>query len=460
MKGVKVSASKRYGLAVSGIDISSARLVPGIGTDGWLARLPGAVVWIPGSGHDAEELISACLTASSPTELLGRVGSRLADPEAAPWPPFAIAASRGAELVAVVHGPVELVEDDDGEERRLFGGEDVGSWLNRLLRGARSLRAGQAGDNEGLADLREGIIRASGFVLLPSDRPAGARASTRNPAQTEAAKGVAAASQAAAGSQAAASQAGAGSQAVLASQAAVASQAAASQALAARRAAQAAQRQTQVPEDVLLDVDSPTVVDQAFSDTDVTIADQEGSDSSLLAERETLGVAAGRDVAAPQMGAGSVRGVYCPRDHLNDPRDEFCRTCGLPLVPGAPEVEGLRPPLGKLTWDNGEVNELMGAALVGRDVGLDGAVVSGELAALVPSGQNDSMSRVHAELRPSGWDVIVIDRGSTNGTFIWDEASKAWQRLLPDEPHVVRPGAVLAFGERTATFETAAVPAS
>ena len=465
MKGVKVSAPKRYGLAVSGIDISSARLVPGIGTDGWLARLPGAVVWIPGSGHDAEELISACLTASSPTELLGRVGSRLADPEAAPWPPFAIAASRGAELVAVVHGPVELVEDDDGEERRLFGGEDVGSWLNRLLRGARSLRAGQAGDNEGLADLREGIIRASGFLLVPSDRPAGARASTRKPAQADAAKDVAAASQAAVGSQAAvASQAVVPgrrwSQAAAASQAAVASQVAASQALAARRATQAAQRQTQVPEDVLLDVDSPTVVDQAFSDTDVTIADQESSDSSLLAERETLGVAAGREVVAPHTGAGNVRGVYCPRDHLNDPRDEFCRTCGLPLVPGAPEVEGLRPPLGKLTWDNGEVNELMGAALVGRDVGLDGAVVSGELAALVPSGQNDSMSRVHAELRPSGWDVIVIDRGSTNGTFIWDEASKAWQRLLPDEPHVVRPGAVLAFGERTATFETAAVPAS
>ena len=202
------------------------------------------------------------------------------------------------------------------------------------------------------------------------------------------------------------------------------------------------------------------MIEQAFTDTDVTIADQESADSALMGERDTLGVAAGAQVLAAGAAAGSVRGVYCPRDHLNDPRDEFCRTCGLPLVPGAPEVDGPRPPLGKLTWDNGEVNELLGAALVGRDVGLDGSVVSGELAALVPSGQNDSMSRVHAELRPSGWDVIVIDRGSTNGTFIWDEASKAWQRLLPDEPHVVRPGAVLAFGERTATFETVAVPAS
>jgi hypothetical protein len=428
MKRVKLRTPKRYGLPVngspvSGIDISTARLVPGTGTDGWLARLPGAVVWVPGSGHDAEELISACLTASSPTELLGRVGSRLADPEAAPWPPFAIAASRGPELVAVVHGPVELIEDQDGEERRLFGGEDVGSWLNRLLRGAGALRAGQAGDNEGLADLREGVIRASGFLLVHSSRPAEARASSQPQSQ----------------------QAQSQPQ---------------QQAQAVRREAQASSRQaTRVPEAVLLEADSPTVVDQVFTDTDVTIADQESPESALLAERETIGVAPAGQVVTSHAGAGIVSGVYCPRDHLNDPRDEFCRTCGLPLVPGGPEVEGPRPPLGKLTWDNGEVHELLGAALVGRDVGLDGAVVSGELAALVPSGQNDSMSRVHAELRPSGWDVIVIDRGSTNGTFIWDEASKAWQRLLPDEPHVVRPGAVLAFGERTATFETVAVPA-
>jgi FHA domain len=419
---VELSASKRYGLAVSGIDISSARLVPGTGTEGWLARLPGAVVWVPGSGHDAEELISACLTASGPSELLGRVGSRLADPEAAPWPPFAIAASRGPELVAVVHGPVELVEDQGDEEQRLYGGEDVGSWLNRLLRGAQALRAGQAGDDEGLADLREGVIRASGFLLVPSSRRTGVRATSAQPAES--------------------------------AQAAQSAQVARG----ARQAAVTAEPQpVVVPEEMFLDADSPTVIDQAFAD-DATMADQENSDSALLAERDTLG-ASGRQALAPQSGAGSVRGVYCPRDHLNDPRDEFCRVCGLPLVPGGPEVEGPRPPLGKLTWDNGEVHELLGPALVGRDVGLDGSVVSGELAALVPSGQNDSMSRVHAELRPNGWDVVVIDRGSTNGTFIWDEASKAWQRLLPDEPHVVRTGAVLAFGERTATFETVAVPA-
>jgi RND superfamily putative drug exporter len=114
--------------------------------------------------------------------------------------------------------------------------------------------------------------------------------------------------------------------------------------------------------------------------------------------------------------------------------------------------------LGRLTWDNGEVHQLRGAVLVGRDVASDEAVLAGQLVALVPSGQNDSMSRVHAELRPRGNDVVVIDRGSTNGTFVWDETSRAWQRLVAGQPQALPGGTVLAFGERTATFESATAP--
>ena len=157
--------------------------------------------------------------------------------------------------------------------------------------------------------------------------------------------------------------------------------------------------------------------------------------------------------------SGLVRGVCCPRMHLNDPRATSCRVCGLAIEAGAPPVDGPRPPLGRLTWENGEMDRLAGAVLVGRDVALDAAVVAGELAPLVPMGHNDSMSHVHAELRPAGWDVVVIDRASTNGTFVWDEPSRAWQRLSPGEAHVLQAGTVLAFGERTATFEPTDVPA-
>ena len=413
---MKVGAPAGYGLAVSGIDISQARLVPGAGTDGWLARLPGAIVWVPGSSPDAGELISACLAAMSPTDLLGRVGSRLADPQAAPWPPFAIVAARGPELVAVVHGPVELVADQEGEEKRLYGGEDVGSLAQPAVEGSGCAKSRQWGRRRGPRRPARGGHQ--GQRVRPGPGRPGRTVWPQAPKQ----------------------------------EAAV--------------VREPVVREPVVRETVFYDPvpesESPTFAEQPAIDTDITVVERDSSDLDLLAGsagvRVTLPTESLISQGANFQGA-SIRGVCCPRDHLNDPRDDFCRVCGLPLVPGGPETEGPRPPLGKLTWDNGEVHELIGAALVGRDVALDGAVVSGELTPLVPSGQNDSMSRVHAELRPSGWDVVVVDRGSTNGTFIWDEPSKAWQRLVPDEPHVVRPGSVLAFGERTATFETVAVTA-
>jgi len=361
---------------MTGLDLSSARLAPAPGPEGWLARLSGAVVWVPGAGTGAAELFSTCLAASGPTELLGRVGSRLADPAAAPWPPFAIVAARGAELVLVVHGPVEVEVVHDGVETKLYGGEEVRSWLNRALKGAIALRSGkQADDDDGLVDLRAGVIRASGFALT-----AGPQASVAGRAANEARN--------------------------------------AHEALASTQVQE--QPVYQPSREARVEPDAPT-------------------------EIEVVGGAADQ--------GAMLRGVSCPNGHLNDPRDSSCRVCGARLEPGAPEVVGPRPPLGRLTWDNGEVHELSGATLVGREVAADAGVMGGELAPMVPGGQNDSMSRVHAELRPDGWDVVIVDRGSTNGTFVWDEKTKAWQRLVPGEPQPLRSGTVLAFGERTATFE-------
>ena len=66
------------------MDLLSARLVPSGGDGGWLARLPGAVVFVPNDGEEAKEMISACLACVGAMDLLGTVGSRLADPRAVP----------------------------------------------------------------------------------------------------------------------------------------------------------------------------------------------------------------------------------------------------------------------------------------------------------------------------------------------------------------------------------------
>jgi hypothetical protein len=154
-----------YGLAVSDTEFSSARLVPVAGSDGWLARLPGSVVWIPGDGQVERDLVAACLTATSPTELLARTGAHLVDPDASPLPSFAILAARDVGLVAIVHGPVQVTVDQDGDERTLYGGDETGSWLNRQVKGARAAWAGKRGDEDDLAELRDGLVRAGGFIL-------------------------------------------------------------------------------------------------------------------------------------------------------------------------------------------------------------------------------------------------------------------------------------------------------
>jgi len=304
------------------LELSSARLVPVPGSDGWLVRLPEVVLWAPGGGEGLDELASVCATEDGPAELLGQVGSRLADPEGTPWPPFALVVARSPDLVAVVHGPVELVVDDEGGETVLSGGERVGSWLNRVLVGAGSLRCGAPSADLGLANLRDGVVRANGFLLTGSAVPG-----------------------------------------------------------------TAGEVQTEVP--VLAPPDDITVMGQTMA----------------------------------------------PHEHGASGRS-----------------------LGTLTWDNGETDQLAAAVLIGREVNLDASVVAGELVPLVPGGPSDSMSRVHAELGWSGQDVVIVDRGSTNGTFVWDDKTNAWQRLVPGEAQVLGQRAMLAFGERTAVFDPPGAP--
>jgi hypothetical protein len=389
-----ISPLAGYGLAVSDTDFSSARLVPVAGSDGWLARLPGSVVWIPGDGQIERDLVAACLTAASPTELLARTGAHLVDPDASELPPFAILAARDVGLVAIVHGPVQVTVDQDGDERALYGGEETGSWLNRQVKGARAAWAGKRGDEDDLAELRDGLVRASGFILSwRRNKPS------------------------------------------------------------ARQASQKGRKLAEDPARV-----EPSELTEPAWPAENEETPEPGSDLAATSAA-VLSAAVGLISSdEPELATSYVATVQ-PGTSYVDFGEPGNFVAGLqdadsPTIVDQPVVvNGSPSPLLKLTWDNGEVNELAGAALVGRDVALDEAVLSGELAALVPGGQNDSMSRVHAEVRPSMGDIVVVDRGSTNGTFVWDDAAKAWQRLSPGEPHVVHPGAVLAFGERTATLE-------
>ena len=174
------------------------------------------------------------------------------------------------------------------------------------------------------------------------------------------------------------------------------------------------------------------------------------------AEAATTGVPSG---AAPEAGPDStetpqVRGHLCPRGHLNDPRAQFCLSCGARVEEGSGElVSGPRPPLGMLIFDDGVTHTVDADHLVGRMPEADPRVRAGSLRSLLIEDPSGAVSRVHAEIRLNGWDVLLVDSGSRNGTFVAGPGESAWTPLPARQSRWLVPGTRVRLGGRTFLFE-------
>ncbi|MFC8043174.1 FHA domain-containing protein [Nocardia sp. NPDC057353] len=171
-----------------------------------------------------------------------------------------------------------------------------------------------------------------------------------------------------------------------------------------------------------------------------------------------------RDPAPPARTAAPVGGVVvqgfpCPRRHLNDPRVGYCAVCGLSMDhPGRSLTDGLRPPLGILLLDDGQPLVLDGDLVLGREPEHHEAVAArGARPVRIPD-PSGGMSRAHAEIRLLGWDVTVVDGGSTNGTHLRAAGHHEWTRAVPGRPMPLAPGTQLLLGGRVLTFDTAHQP--
>ena len=67
---------------------------------------------------------------------------------------------------------------------------------------------------------------------------------------------------------------------------------------------------------------------------------------------------------------------------------------------------------------------------------------------------SNQISRVHARLELRGWDVVLIDNASTNGTFINPPKTEGWQRLPSGGSHVLAQGTRVRIGHRTLAFNS------
>jgi FHA domain len=158
---------------------------------------------------------------------------------------------------------------------------------------------------------------------------------------------------------------------------------------------------------------------------------------------------------SPVVDGPRTRGHLCSRGHLNDPRSHFCVLCGIRMNERTGElVFGARPPLGLIVFDDGATYTVDAEYLVGRMPDVDERVRTGSLRSIVIEDRSGAISRVHAEVRVQGWDVLLVDSRSRNGTHVAEPGATAWTPLAAGRSHRLTPGTRVRLGSRTFLFES------
>ncbi len=152
----------------------------------------------------------------------------------------------------------------------------------------------------------------------------------------------------------------------------------------------------------------------------------------------------------PSNSEPQVEGVLCANGHFNHPQAPYCAECGLSLAQqGAHTVWGPRPTVGVLVFDDGLTMNVDMDLVIGRRPDRDDAVRAGKARALPVEDGESAVSRVHAVITLTGWDVVITDQGSANGTYIAPPEATVWTPLSPHQPAPLVPGTRVQVGKRT-----------
>jgi putative drug exporter of the RND superfamily len=112
----------------------------------------------------------------------------------------------------------------------------------------------------------------------------------------------------------------------------------------------------------------------------------------------------------------------------------------------APTVT-IRRPLGCIILDDNSRFEIDRDCVIGRAPDDSDAVRRG-LHPVPIEDRTGGVSRAHAEIRRANGEVLIVDRGSTNGVFLRKPGGQNWIRLVPWKPAVLLPGAFVRIGSR------------
>jgi FHA domain len=420
-----------------GIDTLRAVVVGGSGV---VARFPGVVcVAGPGGTAAVRALLDLCATASgaAPGRPLGHSLARwLAGPDAPPDDlVFGTVATADEHVAVFLRGPVTARLTDAGAATTLSGVDAV-AWTDRLVRqpgdqvllalDAAEVPAGVGGQ---VHDLRSGVVPGAGVALLPEGADLAAAASGGAPG-------------AGSGSAPGPLDTGLGLEPVPAADS--------TPAPAAEVAVPPTPRAPRLHARIDDHVEHEDTVRPPLED-----GIPAGGPTVPRSHRPGASPAAA-EVVTERSREPVARGFVCSRGHLNDPRSHFCVLCGIRMNERTGVLTtGPRPPLGLLVFDDGRTYSVDAEYVVGRTPEADERVRTGELRALMVEDRGDTISRVHAEVRIRDWDVLLVDAGSRNGTFVVPPAAVAWERVPERRTLRLEPGTRVRLGHhRTFVFES------
>ncbi len=395
-----------------------AQVHPG---EGIIARTPGGALVLPQPNAEQQQTVDQLLDLVREAKpgggrgLARKLAGILASADSDESLDLALLAPLGGGDVAVlVVGDVDVTADG-AEGQVLVSGRDALTWVDRVLRAPTSVivttgtdrTRGTAGGTAALgsSDLVAGIVPGGGLSLVPR----GAGAAIALPASVDDVK--------------------------------------------AMPAAVPAPGAAPVAEAVPIPVPPDPVVAEPPEPEPAPEFEVESLQDPAEIQRPPLPV----DEPGAPAGAAQVqiKGVYCKRGHFNDPMAQFCTVCGINMVQQTPAlVDGPRPPLGVLVFDDGSVFQLEQDYVLGRQPERAPEVLSGSALPLRLEDTGGTVSRAHALIALEEWTVRLSDHGSANGTYITMPNSTDWQQVPQNGRVVLVPGTTIKLGNRTLKFES------
>jgi hypothetical protein len=448
-------AAHRERITVTDWDGLSARVHPG---DGIVARTPGAALIVPRPNPQQREALDQLLglvrtaRAGGGRSLARRLAGILASSDDDTMDLALLAPLGGGDIAVLVVGDVEVTADGSDGAVTISGRDSV-TWVDRVLRAPSSVHiSGGSGDGDGqdqagsafeLSDLVVGIVPGAGLSLAPRGDVPALDASAALPAQSappESTPGRSAPAQAAARSGPAQAP-----PAPVAAPLPVPETAAPDEQPGGPIQYEKSGPPPQAPAPV------PAEAPQGDFQVESLSGDSPPSRPPLPVEPEEAGQSSTPSgAAAPQ-----VKGVYCKRGHFNDPMVQFCTVCGINMVQQTPAlVDGPRPPLGVLVFDDGSVFQLEQDYVLGRQPEQAPEVLAGTARPLRLEDSGGTISRAHALIALEDWTVRISDHGSANGTYIAMPNSPDWQPVPRNGRIVLTPGTTIKLGNRTLKYES------